>query len=95
MVEAEPTLVKVTAVPGSTSKGEVFAVPIVTLFRVDAIETTGTVVIAAPTDIESPTATLVILFKTNAVVPIPAVCPTAIPVLSTSTCSRLSVTNKS
>ena len=63
---ALPTLVNVTPVPGNISKGEVCAAPIWILFAiVVAIPTTDTVVIAAPTDTESPIATPAILLIVN------------------------------
>jgi len=76
IVDAVPTLVKVTAVPGRTAVAIVEAVPIVMLLVVVAIPTTETLVITDPTDIESPIATPLILLRVKEVVPIPTVCPT-------------------
>jgi len=80
MVDAVDTLVKVTAVPGRTCERVVKAAPTEILLLVVATLTTGTLVRAAPTETESPTATFVTLIRSNAVVPIPAVFPTDIAV---------------
>ena len=84
MVEALPTLVKVTAVPGSISELDVDPEPMVTKRLEVVTPTTGSLVITDPIDIESQIATLVTLLIVKAVVPMPAVLPTATEVNRTS-----------